>query len=81
METFSLLLIALSVSVGLNIDAVQSRCSNDRSKNKKLGIEENIFIALESFHQPYHLICKSHTVEALDLFYLEGLTKIEKSVK
>ena len=59
-----------------NIDAVMTE-----AETKNLGIEENIFIVLESFHQLYHLVCKSHTVEALDKSYLEGLAKIEKPVK
>ena len=33
---------------------------------KNLGIEETISTTLGSSHQPYHLLYKSHTVEALD---------------
>ena len=36
---------------------------------------------LGSSHQPYHLLCKSYTVEALGRSNLEVLSKIEKSVK
>ena len=58
-----------------------SRCYNNICCNKNLGIEETISNALGSTHQPYHLLCKSHTVKALDKCNLEVLAKIEKSIK
>ena len=45
---------------------------------KNLGVESTIPAALESSHHPYHLLCKSHTVEALDRSNLEVLASIEK---
>ena len=48
---------------------------------KNLGIEDTIPNALGTEHHPHHLLCKSHTVEALDRSNLEVLSKIEKSVK
>ena len=48
---------------------------------KNLEIEEKIAKALDSSYMPLHLLCKSHTVEALDKSSLEVLNEIEKSVK
>lgn len=48
---------------------------------KNLEIERTITKALNSDHRPFHLLCKSHTVEALDKSNLEVLADIEKSVK
>ena len=48
---------------------------------KNLEIEETIAKALDSSHIPLHLLCKSHTVEALDKSSLEVLNEIETSVK
>ena len=47
---------------------------------KNLGIEGTIPAALGSQHKPHHLLCKSHTVEALDRSNLEVLSKVEKNV-
>ena len=47
---------------------------------KKLGIEDSIPEGIGSTHHPYHLLCKSHTVEALDRSSLQVLSKVEKSV-
>jgi hypothetical protein len=48
---------------------------------KNLGIEDTIAAALESDHHPLHLLCKSHTVEALDKSNLSVLSGIESEVK
>ena len=48
---------------------------------KNLEIEEKIAKALDSSRIPLHLLCKSHTVEALDKSSSEVLNEIEKSVK
>ena len=48
---------------------------------KNLEIEETIAKALDSDHIPFHLLCKSHTVEALDKSSLDVLARVEKSVK
>ena len=37
--------------------------------------------SLGSDHWPYHLLCKSHTIEKLDATNLKVLATIEKSVK
>lgn len=50
------------------------------SVTKNLKIEDTIPERLGSTHHPYHLLCKSHTVEALDRSSLEVLSKIEKGV-
>ena len=52
----------------------------DQCSQKNLGIEDTIPNALDSNHHPYYLLCKSHTVEALDCSNLNVLAEIEKSV-
>ena len=47
---------------------------------KNIGIEDTIPDALGSKHHPFHLMCKSHTVEAIDKSNLQVLAKIEKDV-
>ena len=47
---------------------------------KNLKIEDTIPEALGSTHRPLHLLCKSHTVEALDRSNLKVLAGIEDSV-
>ena len=84
-ETFSCLSMALNVSTDENIEPVRLREKVDAimtdAVTKNLGIEETVLTTLGSSHQPYHLLCKSHTVEALDRSNLEVLSKTEKSVK
>ena len=48
---------------------------------KNLGIKDTIPNVLGSNHHPYHLLCKSYTVEALDSSHLNALAEVEKSVK
>ena len=48
---------------------------------KNLKIEDNIATALGTKYQPMHLLCKRHTVEALDRSNLSVLYEIEKQVK
>ena len=38
-------------------------------------------VALGSNHHPLYLLCKSHTVEAIDKSNLEILCKVEKDLK
>ena len=57
----------------------QDRCISD-SVTKKLNIEESIPLSLGSKHHPHHLLCKSHTVEALARSNLDVLASIEKKV-
>lgn len=47
---------------------------------KMLRIENWIVSKLNSQCKPMHLLCKSHTVEALDRSNLDVLAKIEKQV-
>ena len=47
---------------------------------KNLQIENSVASELNSQHKPMHLLCKSHTVEALDRSNLDVFTKIEKQV-
>ena len=48
---------------------------------KNLKIENNIATALGTTCKPMHLLCKSHTVEALDRSNLSVLYDIEKQVQ
>ena len=48
---------------------------------KNLGVEDLIPVALGSDHHPLHLLCKSHTVEAIDKSNLEVLSQVEKDVR
>ena len=47
------------------------------SVSKNLGIENGVAEYFGSTHLPYHLLCKSHTVEALDRCNLEVLSRLE----
>ena len=51
------------------------------SVGKNLKIEEGIAIALDSSHHPIHLLCKAHTVEALDRSNIDVLAKLENALK
>ena len=77
--------MALNNSAGENIEPVRLWEKVDAimtdAVTKNLGIEETVSTTLGSSHQPYHLLCKSHTAEALDRTNLEVLSKIEQSVK
>ena len=48
---------------------------------KDLKIKDNIVTALGTTYKPMHLLCKSHTVEALDRSNLTVLYDIEKQVQ
>ena len=48
--------------------------------SKNLHIEDIIAGLLGSTHKPLHLLCKSHTVEKLDVCNLEVLAKFEKKL-
>ena len=83
-ETFKRLSAALSILENEQIEPsdlwekIDALMTDSVSKN--LGIEETIPHALGSEHHPYHLLCKSHTVEALDRSNLEVLSALEKKV-
>ena len=47
---------------------------------KNLSIEDAISTLLKSGYKTYHLLCKSHRVEAIDRSSLEVLSQIKKSV-
>lgn len=51
------------------------------SVEKNLHIENGIAAALESSHVPLHLLCKAHTVEALDRSNINVLANLEQSLK
>ena len=83
-ETFERLALSVSVreekeisaaTLWSNVDALMTDAAT-----KNLGIEDTIPEALGSNHHPIHLLCKSHTVEALDRSNLKVLAGIEKSV-
>ena len=44
-------------------------------------IENGIVAALGSNHIPLHLLCKAHTVEALDISNINVLASLESSLK
>ena len=48
--------------------------------SKNLEIENSIPLKISSDYHPFHLLCKSHTVEALDRSNLKVLSMIEKKV-
>ena len=48
--------------------------------SKNLKIENGIAESIGSDHVPYHLICKSHTCERLDIDNLAALSDIENKV-
>ena len=74
--------MVLSISNDENIEPVHLWEKVDAimmdAVTKNLGIEETISTTSGSSHQPYHLLCKSQTVEALDRSNLELLSKIDK---
>ena len=47
---------------------------------KILGIEDTIPSVLGSKHYPYHLLCKNHTVEALDPSNLNLLVETTRNI-
>ena len=51
------------------------------SVEKNLSIEEGIADDLGSIHIPLHLLCKAHTVEALDRSNIDVLAEIEAALK
>ena len=48
---------------------------------KNLEIEKTVPNVLHSDHEPYHILCKSHTVEKLDKTNLFVLNKLERDIK
>ena len=51
------------------------------SVEKNLHIEKGIAKELKSNHVPYHFLCKSHTVEALDRSNINVLANLEHVLK
>ena len=47
------------------------------SAGKNLKIEDGVADVLKSNYKPYHLLCKSHLVEAFDRSNIEVLSAIE----
>ena len=56
-------------------------CFHDRSVSKNLKIVDEISKHLDLNNKPHHLLCKSHTVEKLDISNLKVLSKAETNVK
>ena len=48
---------------------------------KNLEIEKTMALSINSSHEPYHILCKSHIVEKLDRPNLCVLGKLEKDIK
>ena len=48
---------------------------------KNLEIEKTVTKIINSAHEPYHILCKSHAAEKLDRSNLSVLGKLEKEVK
>ena len=51
------------------------------SLEKNLHIEKGIAKELKSNHVPYHFLCKTHTVEALDRSNINILANLEHALK
>ena len=51
------------------------------SVNKNLKVEELVAETLQYNHKPYHLLCKSHVVEAFDHSNLDVLATVENQLK
>ena len=51
------------------------------SVEKNLHIEDGIATALGSEHKPLHMLCKAHTVEALDRSNINVLAQLEHKLK
>ena len=56
-------------------------CFHDRSVSKNLKIVDEISKHLDLNNKPHRLLCKSHTVEKLDISNLKVLSKVETNVK
>ena len=84
-ETFTRLSIAVNVAQDRKTTPLELWQKVDALMTdavvKNLGIETTISNALGSDHQPLHLLCKSHTVKALDRSNLKVLAEVEKSVQ
>ena len=84
-ETYYRLADALSIYLNKVIEPVklweQTTAIMTDSVSKNLGIEKLIAASLNSQHIPFHLLCKSHTVEKFDETNLKVLMKIENSVQ
>ena len=84
-ETFERLAAAASVSSTDVVTAhtLWSRVSNvmTDAASKNLGFEKEVSAALQTDHVPHHLLCKAHTVEALDASNLRVLSSVEQQVK
>ena len=83
-ESFNRLAAAGSLRQGTRCEPdqlwKQVDCLMTDAVTKNLEIEKTIAAALRLSHIPLHLLCKSHTVEALDRSNLEVLARIEKDV-
>ena len=48
---------------------------------KNLLLEKTVAKSLNSTHKPYHILCKSHTMEKLEKSNLSVLNELEQSMK
>lgn len=85
-ETYERLAAAASeLDKESNIKAVHLWVKTDAfmsdAVSKNLQIETTVAEALQSKHKPYHILCKSHTVEKLDKSNLLVLNLLEKEIK
>ena len=84
-ETFKRLSISANVFENRNTtpaimwEKVDSLMTDTVTKN--LRTKDTISNALGSNHDPYHLLCKSHTVEVLDRSNFNVLAEVEKKEK
>ena len=51
------------------------------SVSKSLNIEDGVADVLKSDYKPYHLLCKSHLVEAFHQSNIEVLSTIENQLR
>ena len=68
----------LVISAKLLWEKTTSIMTDSVSKNLQRG--DGVAEVLQSSHIPYHLLCKSHPVEALDCSNIHGLADIENQL-
>ena len=84
-ETYERLAAAASAFTGMDLTAKvlweQTDVFMSDSVAKNLLIEKTVAKSLNSTHEPYHILCKSHTLEKLDKSNLSVLNELEQSMK
>ena len=85
METYEHLAAAATIVSGKIVTTANLWEKTDAfmtdAASKNLEIEKLVPRILNSEYQPYHILCKSHTVEKLDQSNLSVVSKLEKDIK